>query len=74
MRDEAVPGFSRAHVEQDAALVVVAGASLDALNRNFQNEAGPAGIRDYEVAAASENKQRQILGACECDGFLHLGH
>src|SRR5208337_1648068 len=70
--DEAVPGFSRAHVENNFA-AVVAGAALDAGDGNLQDQPGPAGVGYEQIAAATENKERQALRLCESDGFLYVG-
>ena len=59
--DEAVPGFSGAHVEKNFAFVIVTGALVDAGDCDLQDQPGPAGIGHDQIAAAAQNKERQTL-------------
>jgi hypothetical protein len=59
--DEAIPGFSCAHVEENFSIVVVSGALIDAGDRHLQNEPRPAGVSHDEIAAAAQNKEKVAL-------------
>jgi hypothetical protein len=72
MRNEPVPGFAGADVENDIAVLIVSAALVDALNRDFQRQARPTGIRDHKIATPSKNQQRQVARAGECNCLLHF--
>ena len=64
--------LSRAHIEKNAACVMVAGALLNSGDRNLQHQTGPTGVGDSQVAAAFQDQKREILRAREGNGLLDL--
>src|SRR5258708_39761192 len=53
MPNESVPGFSSAHIEKHLAVVRASAALVNAWDRDFQHQSGPACIGDHHVAAAT---------------------
>jgi len=72
--DEAVPGFARADVEENSALVRLARLSplFDPEDCDLQHQPGPARVCDQEVAATAQHKDGQVLRARKDDGLLDL--
>ena len=52
-RNKLIPGLARAYVENNIAVFIVRAPLVDAWNRNFQHQSGPAGIGHYQIAAAA---------------------
>src|ERR1700689_2767568 len=48
------------------------GTLFDAFDCDLQREAGPACVRDQEVAAATQGEERKIEGAREGHGLLNV--
>src|SRR5580692_6416017 len=57
LRDETVPGFAGAGVENNFAFVVVSGTLLDTQDGDLEHQSGPAAIGHEQVAAAAQNKK-----------------
>lgn len=67
---EFIPVFARASFEYDFVVTVT---MIDPGDSDFEHEAGPAGVRDDQVAASAQNKQRKISGFREFDRLGNFG-
>jgi hypothetical protein len=68
---EFVPVFACSYFEDDFIMPV---AMIDSGDSNFQDEAGPASVRNYQVASTSEDEQRQISHSREFDRFGYFSN
>src|SRR5947208_5846528 len=69
---EVVPRLSRAGVEESLAIYRGSGFALHTYIRNLQNQPGPASIRDKQIAATAQDKQRQAARVSKIGSLLHL--
>lgn len=68
---EFVPVFAGSYFEDD---FIVSMAMIDSGNSDFEHEAGPAGVRNYQVASTTEGEQRQISRPREFDRFGYFSN
>jgi len=73
MRDELVPRFSGAGIEENFSFIILAVALVDAVKRDFQREAGPSSVGDDKVTAAAKNEKRKVARARVGDRLLNFG-